>query len=38
VIGVCVTAVALALVLRIYDHYGTVSRRRLEELRNKTDG
>ena len=37
VIGICVTAVALAFVLRIYDHYGTVSRRRLEELRNKQD-
>jgi multisubunit Na+/H+ antiporter MnhC subunit len=38
VIGVCVTAVALAIVLRIYDRWGTVSRRRLEELGNKTDG
>jgi multicomponent Na+:H+ antiporter subunit C len=38
VIGICVTAVALAFVLRIYDSWGTVSRRRLEELRNKEDG
>jgi hypothetical protein len=33
-----VTAVALAFVLRIHDSWGTVSRRRLEELRNKEDG
>jgi multicomponent Na+:H+ antiporter subunit C len=32
VIGICVTAVALALVLRIYKFWGTVSRHRLEEL------
>jgi multicomponent Na+:H+ antiporter subunit C len=38
VIGLCVTAVALAIVLRIYDSWGTVSRRRLEELRSKNDG
>jgi multicomponent Na+:H+ antiporter subunit C len=38
VIGICVTAVALAFVLRIHDSWGTVSRRRLEELRNKEDG
>jgi multicomponent Na+:H+ antiporter subunit C len=38
VVGVCVTAVALAIVLRIYDRWGTVSRRRLEELGNQTDG
>ena len=38
VIGICVTAVALAIVLRIYDSWGTVSRRRLEELRSREDG
>jgi multicomponent Na+:H+ antiporter subunit C len=38
VIGVCVTAVALAIVLRIYEQRGTVSRRKLEELGNKKDG
>jgi multicomponent Na+:H+ antiporter subunit C len=38
VIGICVTAVALAIVLRIYDSWSTVSRRKLEELRNKQDG
>jgi multicomponent Na+:H+ antiporter subunit C len=32
VIGICVTAVALAIVLRIYDQRGTVSRRTLEEM------
>jgi len=38
VIGICVTAVALAIVLRIYDSWGTVSRRELESLRNDNDG
>jgi multicomponent Na+:H+ antiporter subunit C len=38
VIGVCVTAVALAFVLRIYDSWGTVSRRRIEQLRKRQDG
>ena len=38
VIGVCVTAVALAIALRIYDSWGTVSRRRLEEMRKRKDG
>jgi multicomponent Na+:H+ antiporter subunit C len=38
VIGVCVTAVALAIGLRIHDRWGTVSRRRLEEMGNKRDG
>ncbi len=38
VIGICVTALALAFVLRIYDSWGTVSRRELESLRNKNDG
>ena len=37
VIGVCVTAVALAFVLRIYDCWGTVSRRRIEQLRKRRD-
>jgi multicomponent Na+:H+ antiporter subunit C len=37
VIGICVTAVALAMVLRINDRWGTVSRRRLEELAKSTD-
>jgi multicomponent Na+:H+ antiporter subunit C len=32
VVGVCVTAVALAIVLRIHRRWGTVSTRRLEEL------
>jgi multicomponent Na+:H+ antiporter subunit C len=32
VVGICVTAVALSLVLRIHNRWGTVSRRRLEEL------
>ena len=38
VIGVCVTAVALAFVLRIYGSWGTVSRRRIEQLRKRQDG
>jgi multicomponent Na+:H+ antiporter subunit C len=38
VIGICVTAVALAMVLRIYDRWGTASRRRLEELSRSRDG
>lgn len=38
VIGICVTAVALAIVLRIYANWGTVSRRELESLRNDNDG
>ncbi|NIM06923.1 MAG: hypothetical protein GTN65_15180, partial [Armatimonadetes bacterium] len=38
VIGTCVTAVALAIVLRIYERWGTVSRRRLEELEKSRDG
>ena len=38
VIGICVTAVALAMVLRIYDRRGTVSRRKLEELGRSRDG
>ena len=38
VIGICVTAVALAIVLRIYDNWGTVSRREIENLRNDNDG
>ena len=37
VIGICLTAVALAIVLRIHKCYGTVSRRRLEELTKKDD-
>ncbi len=32
VVGLCLTAVALAMVMRLHDRYGTVSRRRLEEL------
>jgi multicomponent Na+:H+ antiporter subunit C len=38
VIGICVTAVALAISLRIYDSWGTVSRRELEALRKDNDG
>ena len=38
VIGICVTAVALAIVLRIYDRWGTVSRREIENLRKDNDG
>ena len=38
VIGICVTALALAFVLRIYDSWGTVSRREIESLRNENDG
>jgi multicomponent Na+:H+ antiporter subunit C len=38
VIGICLTAVALAIVLRIHKCYGTVSRGRLEELIRKDDG
>ena len=38
VIGICLTAVALAIVLRIHKCYGTVSRGRLEELTRKDDG
>ena len=37
VIGICVTAVALAIVLRIYASWGTVSRREIEALRNDDD-
>jgi multicomponent Na+:H+ antiporter subunit C len=37
VIGICVTAVALAFCLRLYDSWGTVSRRELESLRNDDD-
>jgi multicomponent Na+:H+ antiporter subunit C len=37
VIGICVTAVALAFCLRLYDNWGTVSRRELESLRNDDD-
>ena len=37
VIGICLTAVALAIVLRIHKCYGTVSRGRLEELIRKDD-
>ncbi|UCF96561.1 MAG: NADH-quinone oxidoreductase subunit K [Spirochaetaceae bacterium] len=37
VIGICVTAVALAIVLRIYKHWGTVSRQRIEELAKNSD-
>lgn len=32
VIGVCVTAIALALVLRLFARYGTVSTRRIRKL------
>jgi multisubunit Na+/H+ antiporter MnhC subunit len=38
VIGICVTAVALAIVLRIYDSWGTVSRREIESLMKDNDG
>ena len=37
VIGICVTAVALAIVLRIYEKWGTVSRRKLEKLMTEND-
>ncbi len=32
VVGICLTAVALAIVLQVHRRYGTVSRRRVEEL------
>lgn len=38
VIGICVTAVALAIVLRIHERWGTVSRRKIEELNKANDG
>jgi multicomponent Na+:H+ antiporter subunit C len=38
VIGICVTAVALAIALRIHRCWGTVSVRRLEELTKSSDG
>jgi multicomponent Na+:H+ antiporter subunit C len=38
VIGICLTAVALAIVLRIHRRWGTVSRRRLEELNRSGHG
>ena len=38
VIGICVTAVALAIVMRIYDSWGTVSRREIESLMKDNDG
>jgi multicomponent Na+:H+ antiporter subunit C len=38
VIGICVTAVALAVVVRIHAHWGTVSLRRLEVLTKNSDG
>ena len=38
VIGICITAVALAMVLRIHHRWGTVSTRRLEELIRSSHG
>ncbi len=35
VVGICLTAVALAIVLQVHRRYGTVSRRRVEELSEK---
>ena len=37
VIGVCVTALALALVLRLFARYATVSARRIRELSEAED-
>jgi multicomponent Na+:H+ antiporter subunit C len=37
VIGICVTAVALAVVLRIYARWSTVSRKELERRARRSD-